>query len=119
MAVPVWKGTRPTSIMVQVSAHRLSRTGKLTRSTVLVGQTRRVSLPSVVDACSEDPSLCTTARLKPPIRELAARFASYAPPCCRWRVVDLAFISGPLLPPRQRRRLNVKSAPAIGTRPEL
>jgi hypothetical protein len=81
MAVPVWKGTRPYQQMpFQFSAHRLSRTGKLTHSAFL-------------SLSGKDPSrefaergrrlrrhpFVYNAHLKPPIRELVARCC--APPC--------------------------------------
>ena len=101
MAVPVWKGTRPYQQMpFQFSAHRLSRTGKLTHSAFLSLSGQDPSLEfaeALVGTCgSSGPVFVYNAAFETTrIRELAARFAKLrtALLAINQRVVDLCPIA--------------------------
>lgn len=96
-AVPIWKGTRPyQQIPFQFSAHRLSRTGKLTHESFLDLSGKDPSLSfarALIAACGERGPIFTYnagfegAR----IRELAERFPRLARPLLAIdaRLVDL------------------------------
>lgn len=100
-AVPIWKGTRPfQQLPFQFSAHRLSRTGRLTHSNWLSLSGKDPSkefAEALIRACEESgPIFVYNAAFETTrIRELADRFARLRPAllAINARVVDLCPIA--------------------------